>query len=265
MISRWLLVMAFFVSAMTACLAQGGPPMRTDDPGTPGNGNWEINIAATADRRPGERVYETPLLDVNYGLGERMQLKFEIPWVVRASDMEPTRNGLGNSLLGLKWRFHEDKKHEFELSVYPQCEFNNPNHSADRGLVDRGIRFLVPLEATKTFGPINLNGEVGYSITQYESDEWIAGLVAGRQVLPRLELLGEIYATGKTNGAEHDTSLDLGGRYKLREHLVLLFMAGRSFHEAGIGGPRLVGYLGLQFLLPIRRAIKIPAGVPEAK
>jgi hypothetical protein len=25
--------------------AQGGPPMITDDPGTPGNGKWENNFA----------------------------------------------------------------------------------------------------------------------------------------------------------------------------------------------------------------------------
>jgi hypothetical protein len=49
MISRWFLVMAFCLSAIAAGMAQGGPPMRTDDPGTLGKGNWEINIAATAD------------------------------------------------------------------------------------------------------------------------------------------------------------------------------------------------------------------------
>ena len=32
---------------VTAAFAQGGPPMRTDDPGIPGNRNWEINIACT--------------------------------------------------------------------------------------------------------------------------------------------------------------------------------------------------------------------------
>ena len=29
--------------------AQGGPPLVTDDPGTPGNGNWEINAAIQAN------------------------------------------------------------------------------------------------------------------------------------------------------------------------------------------------------------------------
>ncbi len=266
MIPRWLLIVTFCLSAMAACMAQGGPPMRIDDPGTPGNGNWEVNIAATADRRPEERVYETPLLDINYGLGDRMQVKFEIPWVVRSSDTEPTKSGLGNSLLGFKWRFYENKKHAFEISAYPQCEFNNPNRSADRGLVDRGVRLLIPMEMTKTAGPVNLNSEFGYWITQYGPNEWVAGLAAGRQVLPRLELLGEIYATGRVNGTERETSFDGGGRYKVREHMLLLFMAGHSFRETGIGGSHLVGYLGMQFLLSKSRSTSnVPAGVPEPK
>ncbi len=34
MIAQWLLLMAFFISTMAICAAQGGPPLRTDDPGT---------------------------------------------------------------------------------------------------------------------------------------------------------------------------------------------------------------------------------------
>ena len=62
-----------------AVFAQGGPPLLTDDPGTPGNRNWEINIASTQFFSPGENEVETPLLDINYGLGDRIQLKYEVP------------------------------------------------------------------------------------------------------------------------------------------------------------------------------------------
>ncbi len=64
-----------------AVLAQGGPPLITDDPGTPGDGNWEINIAFTAEKRKTVRSYENPILDINYGLGDRIQLKYEVPWL----------------------------------------------------------------------------------------------------------------------------------------------------------------------------------------
>jgi hypothetical protein len=49
--------------------AQGGPPMITDDPGTPGDGHWEINIAATGRHASSFTEAELPLIDINYGLG----------------------------------------------------------------------------------------------------------------------------------------------------------------------------------------------------
>ena len=60
--------------------AQGGPPLRTDDPGTPGNRNWEINVASTQFWSKSAREFESPLLDINYGLGDRIQLKYEVPY-----------------------------------------------------------------------------------------------------------------------------------------------------------------------------------------
>jgi hypothetical protein len=54
--------------------AQGGPPMITDDPGTPGNGNWENNLAIVFEHRHNETSIETPEIDLNYGVGEHIQL-----------------------------------------------------------------------------------------------------------------------------------------------------------------------------------------------
>ena len=65
----------------TRALAQGGPPLITDDPDTPGPGYWEINIAALRDKTQRQRRLEVPRVDVNYGVGRRIQLKFEVLWV----------------------------------------------------------------------------------------------------------------------------------------------------------------------------------------
>ena len=62
--------------ASVPALAQGGPPLLTDDPGTPGNRNWEINVAYTQDRRPDSNQYDVPILDINYGVGITFNLSF---------------------------------------------------------------------------------------------------------------------------------------------------------------------------------------------
>jgi hypothetical protein len=41
-------------------LAQGGPPLVTDDPDTPGDGRWEINLATIATHSTGRWSLAAP-------------------------------------------------------------------------------------------------------------------------------------------------------------------------------------------------------------
>jgi hypothetical protein len=108
-----------------AAHAQGGPPFRTDDPDTPGNRHWEINFGFVGDRNPGSGVYQVPDVDINYGLGERIQLKYEIPLALSEIRSQPADagtdspatsgqviGGIGESQPGIKWRFYEHHPHD---------------------------------------------------------------------------------------------------------------------------------------------------------
>jgi hypothetical protein len=240
-------VLFFTVAGAVAARAQGGPPLLTDDPGTPGNRNWEINLAFTQDIRPQGQSYETPILDMNYGLGDRIQLKWEIPYLVSGSEGSALTTGLGNSLAGVKWRFYQSPKRKLNISTYPQLELNNPgSRSWQRGLVAQGPNFLLPLEVTKQIGPLELNWDAGYWFSRHLSDGNILGFAAGHQVNTRLEVLGEAYHIAEVGGDRDDT-FDFGGRYELHPGLLFLFMAGRSFLGAPSGQSRFIGYFGLQF------------------
>ncbi|HUO44773.1 MAG TPA: hypothetical protein VMT94_07680 [Burkholderiales bacterium] len=232
--------------APVLALAQAGPPLLTDDPGTPGDRNWEINVAATADHRPGAGTYETPLLDINYGVGEHIQLKYEVPYLFENSE-DGARHGLGNSLFGVKWRFHDDVQSGFSLSTYPQLELNNPTNSFRRGLVDEGPRLLLPVEINREFGSVNLGMEAGRRFSRYANEETILGVAATRQFTPALELLAEIY-NAWDQGEGRASTLDLGGRYALRPGTLLLFMLGHSIASlSDTLQPQWIGYLGIQF------------------
>jgi hypothetical protein len=243
-----LILIAFVGVCATLCFAQGGPPLLTDDPGTPGNHNWEINTGFTVDHRTGLTEYETPILDINYGWGERVQLKFEIPWVVQ-HESELRHNGLGNSLLGVKWRFFESKKWDLQISTYPQLELNNPDHSLRRGLVEKAPAFLLPIEVTKKIGPIDWNLESGYWFQEHTARRWIAGLAAGHQFGRRWELLSEVHTIGTDEG--RDKTWDVGSRVTLAKPVRLLLMSGSRF-TGDTRQPRFIGYFGLQFLFPVR-------------
>ena len=79
-----LCLLAMLLVTSLAGLAQGGPPLLTDDPGTPGRNNWEINLGYTIDRHLNDNDYETPILDMNYGWGDRVQLNYEMPYLYAA-------------------------------------------------------------------------------------------------------------------------------------------------------------------------------------
>ena len=72
-LTRFAVLIFGFLGAVIAH-AQGGPPFRTDDPDTPGNHHWEINYGFIGDRNPGTGAYQVPDFDINYGLGDRIQL-----------------------------------------------------------------------------------------------------------------------------------------------------------------------------------------------
>src|SRR5438128_2822541 len=97
----WIVGAALTLVASEAVVAQGGPPLITDDPETPGNGHWEINVAWTLSQKHNRRLFGIPLLDVNYGFGEHIQLKVEVPWLVLQERGARTQSGIGSANFGV--------------------------------------------------------------------------------------------------------------------------------------------------------------------
>jgi len=252
-------------------LAQGGPPLLTDDPGTPGNRNWEINFSSTQFWSSTERVLQSPLLDVNYGLGDRIQLKYEVPYLFNSDSGAPFKGGLGNSLLGVKWRFYEQSSEKgWHISTYPQLELNNPTNSDIRQIVNKGPRFLLPIEVAKIFGPVEVNFEGGYWFAKHtygnqSPRERILGLAFGHQFNRRFEGLCEFYDDVQFDGGRSST-FDVGARYEFRKGLLLLLMAGKGLGRAGEERVSFIGYLGLQVQITHgpknRRGLRGQAGNP---
>jgi hypothetical protein len=248
--------------------AQGGPPFITDDPGTPGNKQWEINLGWTANHNPGNSYYETPDIDMNYGWGDRIQLKYEVPMAVYTDPNDTTHAGLGNSFPGVKWRAYEhhtagepksDENMTFSLGTYPQVYINNPTSAVQRGLVETGPQYYLPLQMTTKWGPINFNGEVGHWFgNRHIPSRWGRGLIAGHEFNDRTELYAELYDLQDANRIgdvpkQRELTLGAGGRQTLdhQGHIRLLFMGGRALQAVTRQNsePSWIAYLGIQLLL----------------
>jgi hypothetical protein len=231
-------------------MAQAGPPLLTSDTGTPGDGHWEINVGLSLERTLSQTKVAVPILDFNYGLGERIQLKYELPWVFSNPDGDEAKNAIGNSILGFKWRFLDEDRRGVSMSIYPQIAFNTSNTSVDKGLVDKGTAVILPFQLERKFGPVNVNGEVGYIVNQERENQWIYGLAFGYRASEQIEWVGEFFGGASSNFEwdRNDLVFNLGFRWKLNQWLNLNTSAGRSLQSVAGNEKTLLFYTGLQFV-----------------
>jgi len=230
---------------------QGGPPMLTDDPYTPGSGNWEINVAYLEERTPPEWFRSFPHVDFNYGLGESIQLKYETGWVLAsAPGGAATNSGLDDSLLGVKWRFLDQARSGVAMSVYPQLQVENSTGSVARGIAEPAPNLFLPVEIAHDFGKWQLVGEIGYQYFRTLPNEWVAGVLGALQASERLELLAEVRSFTERPFNRGDVLVNFGLRHELSSRFKLLASAGTSVTAAS--GPEaitFIAYLGIQILL----------------
>ena len=237
-------------ASLTRLAAQGGPPMITDDPGTPGDKQWEINLGWTTQRVPGSTQFGLPLLDTSYGIGDRIEVTYETPWVV-VRDHNGSHAGLGDSLVGAKWRFYDAGEHGWQASVFPQLTFLDPDsHSDRRELADSDTTLLLPFEVEKDLGPVSMNFDFGHVFSsEAGEDSWMGGIVFGREMVKGWELDAETHVNASNRMDRTEWIINAGTRIDLSAHLTLMLALGRDISNAL--GPRasLLSYLGFQLRL----------------
>ena len=241
-------VRCLFFSLLCASHLMAGPPLLTDDPETPGPGAWEINTAVSGERVGGDWSWELPVFDINYGVGDRVQLKYEIPWVVSDLDGAPAEGAAGNSEVGIKWRFLDEEELGFGISVYPQYTFAAPRSSIRRGVVEGGSEFFLPLQAARMIGDTLIYGEVGYVWQSSNDDEWVYGIAAEHELSDWFELVAELHGIAAADFDDDELIVVGGFKWHLTEYSSLIASAGRSLREPE-GEPEItVIYLGIQFI-----------------
>ena len=249
----WRLIpLALCFLAAGGAFGQGGPPYYTNDPGTPGPNNWEINLAYMPFYFTDQSVSHVPDVDINFGLGNRIQLTYENAWLRLRDSSSSAKFGLGQSNPGMKWRFHDGGESGLSISTFPQFFLNNPDDSVRRGITRPNSSFLLPVEFGRRVGPLDVNLELGYQFVHKGPDGWISGLVIGRDVTRRLEMDMEAYGQGTLHPSSSEPTLGLGARYKIHRPLILLLMSGRSLEPARSDHSYFVGYFGIQILLPAK-------------
>ena len=237
-------VLVLLACCFTTVSTQAGPPFVTDDPEPPPPGGWEINVPFILERTPGTADMDAPLFDLNYGLPD-LQLKLEIPVKIVHEDSNGTVAGVGDLLLGVKWRFFNSEKSQLQLGVYPQVLAPTGNHA--RGLGEGRAAFVLPFLAQKNWEKWTVYGNIGYwwRGANEARNYFYAGAVLEREISEQLELGVELFGNSpKERDGRSELAFNVGGTWKLSKHLNLLFSGGRDI----VGDTHAMAYVGLQLL-----------------
>lgn len=222
--------------------------MITDDPGTPGNGKWENNLAIAFEHRPGEWSIDTPAIDLNYGWGDRIQLTLQTTLALLKRNERGPVAGIGATEAALKWRFLDEEHSGFDVSTFPRVLFNVMHSSVRRGLSEEGTRFQIPFQIARKFGAIQLDAEFGPLISTVGRAEFLYGIVSGVELSKKTELMAEIHVTSRANFSDETITANLGWRHELNEHVIWIASVGHELTAPNDESLALIGYCGVQLL-----------------
>jgi hypothetical protein len=158
---------------------------------------------------------------------------------------EAAKSGLGNSEVAVKWRFLDEDKHGVAMSIYPRFIFNNPTSSADRGLVEEGTVFRLPVQLEKKLGILDMIVNFGHEFHQHGGDSWSYSIAAKYAEIKGLEVLAEVFGTVDNSFNNAENVFDVGIRADVSENYTVLASIGRSLDDAP-DQPTLLSYVGLQ-------------------
>ena len=221
--------------------------MITDDPGTPGNGKWENNLAIIFEHRPNETSIHVPEIDLNYGVGDQIQLTLQNAPVLLKRSGHGLIGGLSSIEAAVKWRFLDESTSGFDMSMFPRAIFNIVQSSVRRGLAEDGTRFQMPFEIAKGFGRWHADIEVGPRARTVGRSEWLDGIVCGFDVAKPTMLMAELHDESRMNFSRDVLILNFGLRHEFTENYILIVSMGHELRSPD-QPTALIGYFGMQFV-----------------
>ena len=226
---------AFLLALSAPATALAGHPLTTDDTGTQGQGNFQLEINGQYDHDKADGITTTGgqmAAALTYGITENIDIIVGTPylWINEKSKdltVDSSESGISDTSLDVKIRFYE--KDGLSFAVKPGLSL--PTGDDDKGLGAGKVGGHLYLIGTKEMGPWTFLANLGYirnetdsdsdekniwhvsaAVTYAVNDQWkiVADLVADRNADkdadndPVGTIIGLIYSPTK------DIDLDIG-------------------------------------------------------
>lgn len=228
---------------LVASKATAGPPYTTDDPEPVEYRHWELYLASQSFHNNDGWTGTAPHVEANYGVVPNVQLHVITPLACSIPDNGSSSYGYGDTELGIKFRFVQERKWIPMIGTFPLVEV--PTGSASSGLGNGSTLVFVPIWLQKSFGAWQTYGGVGVWIDLGDRDRhwWYFGWQVQRRLFKWLAIGAEIFhQTPNVRGGDGDTRFNVGAVLDFGETHHLLLSGGRGF-----AGPNLFqGYVAYQ-------------------
>jgi hypothetical protein len=192
--------------------AVSSPPMEMDDPGTPGHRGLEINFVGGREKIGLNKRMEV-LLDANYGIGDRIQLKYERPYVSLEEEEVPYQKGLGATEVGIKWRMVDHNG--LGVAFYPNYQWDDSFKLSDANgepIESEGRSVYLPLLISEEVAHLyTLAANIGYRRNlQHRGDDINFAFGAGRAVPGDGRVLAEVFSERDESLHNRQTDVRVG-------------------------------------------------------
>jgi hypothetical protein len=221
-------------------------PMFTDDAGTQGAGNNQLEINSDRVTERGERPETVGDVTYTYGLTPTLDLFADQPLNISGP------RGIGDTSLGFKWRFFERGNN----SIAFKSSVSMANANNEKGFGSGRNNLSTLLIFSHVNGPWALHYNLGLGTNRFKSQEtedenqptiWTTSVAATYELLPQLKVVGDIgiarnadvndrqypaYAlTGLVYSPSKTFDLDVGIKYGLNNASIKhQFGAGVALH-----------------------------------
>ena len=215
----------------TAFPAWCGPPFVTDDPEPVEYRHHEMYIASEqVNTQDGKTV--TPMIEYNYGALPDLQLNITVPYVFNSPTGQVEQQGVGDLVLGAKYRFLQETDSQPMMAIYPVIV--TPNGDANKGLGNGGTQIFLPIWIQKKWGNWQSYGGGGYwfNKVQDSGNHWYFGWALQNNILDHITIGVEMFhETDQLPADTSSTGFSLGGIYNLDQHNRLLLSVGRGLTD----------------------------------
>jgi|SRR5512134_835710 hypothetical protein len=220
--SRWLRWAGATVLgvALGAAPAWAGRPLDTEDTGTVEPGKAELEISGDFARNPEDRTWLAKGV-LGLGVVPRLEIRIEAMLLSLEPDEGRGRGGIGDSLVGLKYRLLD------ELDAIPAVlgalTVRLPTGDEGRGLGAEEVDVGLLAVASKTFGPVTLTGNGGYTFVtrDRELEFWTLSAAVEYRATAAWSLLGEIVSTLPGHRGPETAVLRVGTTYAVHPRVKL--------------------------------------------